>query len=82
MAGRAFGAWPGGIAPGAEIVSARIPSDDADPPGDPQANSEVGGALGFKAIHQELINRGVRVMNNSWGGLTWANPAVTTLIAE
>ena len=68
MAGTPFGAWPGGIAPGAQIISARIiadkePTDD----GSGQGN-EVDGALGLKAIHQDLINRGARIMNNSWGG--------------
>ncbi|MGO4221846.1 S8 family serine peptidase [Lysobacter sp. TAF61] len=82
MAGSAFGAWPGGIAPGAEIVSARIledkePADDGSGQG-----SQIDGALGLKAIHQDLINRGVRVMNNSWGGVYWTNPAATTQIAD
>lgn len=79
MAGRSFGAWPGGIAPAAEIVSARI-LNDTDPPDD--GDEQVSGAIGLKAIHQELINRGVRVMNNSWGGLAWTNPAVTAVIAD
>ncbi|UNK49512.1 S8 family serine peptidase [Lysobacter sp. S4-A87] len=79
MAGRSFGAWPGGIAPGAEIVSARI-LNDTDPPDG--GDEQVTGELGLRAIHQELINRGVRVMNNSWGGLTWTNPAVTNVVAD
>ncbi|MFC3552245.1 S8 family serine peptidase [Lysobacter cavernae] len=82
MAGSAFGAWPGGIAPGAEIVSARI-LDDKDPPDDGTGQgNEVSGALGLKPIHQALINNGVRVMNNSWGGLYWTNPAATAPIAD
>ncbi|HEY5803420.1 MAG TPA: S8 family serine peptidase [Lysobacter sp.] len=82
MAGTAFGAWPGGIAPGAQIVSARIISDE--PPKDDGSGSgnEVNGAIGLKAVHQELINRGVRVMNNSWGGLYWTNPVATAAIAD
>jgi autotransporter-associated beta strand protein len=82
MAGTPFGAWPGGIAPGAQIVSARIISDQ--PPKDDGSGSgnEVSGALGLKGIHQDLINRGVRVMNNSWGGLYWTNPAATAAIAD
>ncbi len=76
-AGTAVGAWPGGIAPGAQIVSARIigdtrPTDD----GSGQGN-EVDGALGFAPIHDDLIRAGVRIMNNSWGGLYW-NKATTT----
>ncbi|MFC5594967.1 S8 family serine peptidase [Lysobacter niastensis] len=82
MAGTPFGAWPGGIAPGAQIVSARIiadkePTDD----GSGQGN-EVDGALGLKSIHQDLINRGARIMNNSWGGLYWTNSAATAPIAD
>ncbi|KAF1708526.1 autotransporter domain-containing protein [Pseudoxanthomonas kalamensis DSM 18571] len=80
-AGSAFGQWPGGIAPGAEIVSARIISDD--PPEDDGSGegNEVDGALGLAPIHQDLIDRGVRIMNNSWGGLYWTNPAATAPIA-
>ncbi|MCW5581823.1 MAG: S8 family serine peptidase [Luteimonas sp.] len=80
-AGKPFGQWPGGIAPGAGIVSARIISDK--PPvddGSGQGN-EVNGALGLATVHRDLINRGVRIMNNSWGGLYWTNPAATAPIA-
>ncbi|WP_233264258.1 S8 family serine peptidase [Lysobacter panacisoli] len=81
-AGTPFGAWPGGIAPGAQIVSARILYDkDPEDDGSGQGNS-VDGALGMAPIHQDLINRGVRVMNNSWGGLYWTNPAATAPIAS
>lgn len=81
-AGTPFGTWPGGIAPGAEIVSARILYDkDPEDDGSGQGN-EVDGAIGIKPIHQDLINRGVRVMNNSWGGLYWTNPAATAPIAD
>ena len=82
MAGTPFGAWPGGIAPGAQIISARIindkpPTDD----GSGQGN-EVHGALGLKSIHQDLINRGARIMNNSWGGLYWTDLGATAPIAD
>src|SRR5690606_6462566 len=68
IAGQAFGRWPGGLAPGAEIVSARIISDT--PPEDDGSGegNEVDGALGLAPIHQDLIDRDVRIMNNSWGG--------------
>jgi len=82
MAGTPFGAWPGGIAPGAQIVSARIISDK--PPTDDGSGqgNEVHGALGLKSIHQDLINRGVRIMNNSWGGLYWTDLNATAPIAD
>lgn len=82
MAGTPFGSWPGGIAPGALIISARIISDK--PPADDGSGqgNEVSGALGLKAVHQDLIDRGARIMNNSWGGLFWTNPAATAPIAD
>jgi autotransporter-associated beta strand protein len=82
MAGKPFGNWPGGIAPGASIISARIISDK--PPADDGSGqgNEVNGALGLAPIHQDLINRGAKIMNNSWGGLYWTNPAATAPIAD
>lgn len=81
-AGKAVGAWPGGIAPGAEIVSARIIADKA-PVDDGSGNgNEVSGALGLAPIHQDLIAQGVKIMNNSWGGLYWTNPSATAAIAQ
>lgn len=82
MAGQPFGSWPGGIAPDASIVSARIISDE--PPEDDGSGqgNEVDGALGLEPIHQDLIDRGMRIMNNSWGGLYWTNPGVTAEIAD
>lgn len=81
-AGRPFGTWPGGIAPGAEIVSARIISDK--PPKDDGSGqgNEVSGPLGLAGIHRDLISHGVRIMNNSWGGLYWTNPNATVGIAS
>ncbi|HEY4530457.1 MAG TPA: S8 family serine peptidase [Luteimonas sp.] len=80
-AGEAFGSWPGGIAPGAEIVSARIISDE--PPEDDGSGegNEVDGPLGLAGIHDDLIDYDVRIMNNSWGGLYWTNPEATAAIA-
>lgn len=82
IAGQPFGQWPGGIAPEAEIVSARIISDE--PPEDDGSGegNEVDGALGLAPIHRDLIDRGARIMNNSWGGLYWTNPAATAPIAD
>ncbi len=82
IAGKPFGEWPGGIAPGAQIVSARIISDE--PPADDGSGqgNEVSGAIGLKGIHQDLIARGVKIMNNSWGGLYWTNLSATAPIAD
>lgn len=81
MAGLPWGSWPGGVATGSNIVSARIindtrPTDD----GSGQGN-EVSGALGLEPIHNDLIARGVKIMNNSWGGLYWTNLNATAPIA-
>jgi len=81
MAGTAFGQWPGGIAPGAEILSARIISDNPPEDDGSGAGNEVNGALGLAPIHQDLSQRGMRIMNNSWGGLYWNNPNATNAIA-
>jgi len=81
IAGTAFGQWPGGIAPGAEILSARI-INDAPPEDDGSGRgNEVSGALGLAPIHNDLSARGMRIMNNSWGGLYWNNPNATNPIA-
>ncbi|MBB4129322.1 autotransporter serine protease [Xanthomonas sp. 3075] len=81
-AGRAVGQWPGGIASGAGLVSARIISDE--PPDDDGSGNgnEIDGPLGLAAVHADLIGAGVRIMNNSWGGLYWTNPTVTDQIAQ
>lgn len=85
IAGKPFGQWPGGIAPDARLVSARIindkpPKDDGSgqgnevPPGDstPQFLAQV---------NADLINAGVRITNNSWGGLYWKFDSVTEAFA-
>ncbi|MCL1633865.1 S8 family serine peptidase [Luteimonas sp. SX5] len=86
IAGKAVGAWPGGMAPGAQIVSARIindnpPPDDGSgmgnevPPGDDTPNF-----LGM--VNADLIDAGVRVTNNSWGGLYWNSSVVTDAFVQ
>jgi autotransporter-associated beta strand protein len=71
-AGRPFGQWPGGIAPDATLVSARIindtpPKDD----GSGQGNKVMPSDADFfgQYLLPDLITQGVQVMNNSWGGL-------------
>lgn len=77
IAGTPVGAWPGGIAPGASIVSARIladtrPSDDGSGMG-----NEATSNGGLDIVSRDLMNAGVRIMNNSWGGLYWTGDNVT-----
>ncbi|RRU67642.1 autotransporter serine protease [Stenotrophomonas maltophilia] len=80
-AGAAVGSWPGGIAPGAQIVSARIISDK--PPADDGSGkgNAFSGPLGVAQVHQDLINYNVKVMNNSWGGLYWTDLPTTAQVA-
>lgn len=80
-AGTPFGLWPGGVAQAAQLVSARIINDVA-PDDDGSGNgNQVNGALGLQGIHDDLVRAGVRIMNNSWGGLYWTDANATAAIA-
>lgn len=80
-AGAAWGDFPGGIAPGADLVSARMIDDNAPDDNGSTAPSQVttSDAQFFGQVNQQLIGAGVNVMNNSWGGITWdaSDTAVT-----
>jgi autotransporter-associated beta strand protein len=85
-AGKAFGKWPGGIAQGATLVSSRIISDK--PPVDDGSGegNEIGAGQGYGAyfatLNGELADAGARIINNSWGGLYWLDPVLTTELAD
>lgn len=81
-AGAALGDWPGGVAPGATILSARIINDERPTDDGSGQGNEVTGAIGIKSINQDLADRGMRIMNNSWGGLYWTRPSATAAIAD
>jgi len=72
-AGTPFANFPGGIAPGADLVSARIIDDNApdDNGSTPPSTVTAADAQFFQSVNQQLTSSGVRVMNNSWGGITW-----------
>ncbi len=72
-AGAPFAQFPGGIAPGADLVSDRIIDDNAPDDNGSTPPSTVTGqdAQFFGQVNQHLISSGVKVMNNSWGGITW-----------
>jgi len=72
-AGTSFAKFPGGIAPGANLVSARIISDSAPDDNGSTAPSTVtaSDATFFQQVNSDLASAGVKVMNNSWGGITW-----------
>lgn len=69
--GNPFGELPGGIAQGADFVSARIISDaPPDDDGSGRGNEVTDGS--WLAIpHEDLMRSGARISNNSWGGLYW-----------
>ncbi len=79
-AGTAFGALPGGMAPAAKLVSARLiddvaPKDDGSGQGNHASNADPLGA-----INADFMARGVKIVNNSWGGVYWsATDTATTL---
>nr|WP_243039684.1 autotransporter domain-containing protein [Dyella sedimenti] len=80
-AGKAYGSFPGGVAPGANLVSARIISDKApsDNGSTPPSMVTADDAYIFRFINADLIDAGVKVMNNSWGGIAWdASDTATT----
>ncbi len=81
-AGAPTGRWPGGIAPGATLLSARIINDKAPTDDGSGQGNEVDGALGLAPIHDDLIRAGMRIMNNSWGGLYWTKATATAPIAD
>jgi len=72
-AGTSFAQFPGGIAPGANLVSARIIADKApdDNGSTPPTQVTSSDATPLGQVNADLISAGVKVMNNSWGGITW-----------
>ncbi|WP_266170205.1 S8 family serine peptidase [Dyella subtropica] len=77
-AGQSFAQFPGGIAPGANLISARIISDTAPKDDGSGQGNQVTTADPLGAINDDLIANGVKVMNNSWGGLYWSATATAT----
>lgn len=85
-AGKAIGSWGGGVAQSAGIVASRI-INDAPPVDDGSgAGNEILAGQGygdfFKAINAELADAGAKIINNSWGGLYWNDPALTAELAD
>lgn len=79
-AGTSFGQFAGGIAPGATLVSARIiadnaPSDNGSTPPTPVSPSD---AISLQQVNNDLMSSGVKVMNNSWGGISWNSTDTAT----
>lgn len=73
-AGASVDEFPGGIAPGADLVSARIIADkEPDDDGSGQGNAVGASDADFfgQYLNPDLIADGVRIQNNSWGGIYW-----------
>ena len=79
------GNWGGGIAQEATVLSSRIigdarPEDDGSGAGNEITAGDGYGEY-FQGINSELAGAGARIINNSWGGLYWKDPALTTELA-
>ena len=79
------GSWGGGIAQNATVVSSRIISD-APPVDDGSGEGNeitAGQGLGgdFVFLHKQLADVGAKIINNSWGGLYWNDPALSIELA-
>jgi autotransporter-associated beta strand protein len=73
-AGAPVGQFPGGIAPGARLVSARIISDrEPTDDGSGRGNAVDASDADFfgQYLNPQLLQDGVRIQNNSWGGIYW-----------
>lgn len=72
-AGASFGQFAGGIAPGTNLVGARIIDDNApdDNGSSPPSQVTTADAQFLQSVTGQMISSNVQVMNNSWGGITW-----------
>ncbi|MFS8136882.1 MAG: S8 family serine peptidase [Thermomonas sp.] len=80
------GVWGGGVAQDASIASSRFindarPADDGSGGGNEIFAGQGYGGY-FQALDTELANAGAKIINNSWGGLYWNDPALTTELAN
>ncbi len=74
--------WQGGVAQGATVISSRIindapPVDDGTGQGGNPIGANQGYGAYFQARNTELANAGAKIINNSWGGLYWNDPALS-----
>lgn len=74
-AGTSFAQFAGGIAPGADLVSARIIDDNAPDDNGSTAPSQVttSDAQFMQQVNDQMISSGAQIENNSWGGITWSS---------
>ena len=80
------GLWGGGVAQDASIASSRFISDARPVDDGSGAGNEIFAGEGygeyFQQLDAELANAGARIINNSWGGLYWNDPALTVELAN
>ena len=86
FSGGQTGVWPGGVAQSSNIVSWRFIRDERpDDDGTDQGGNEIMAGEGygdfFRALNSDLANAGARIINNSWGGLYWDDPALSVELA-
>ncbi len=75
--------WQGGVAQGATIISSRFindtpPVDDGTGQGGNPILAGKGYGAYFQALNAQLNSAGAKIINNSWAGLYWSDPALTT----
>ena len=78
--------WGGGVAQDASVVSSRIIADARPPDDGSGEGNEIMAGEGygefFQSINAELAGAGARIINNSWGGLYWNDPALSIELAN
>src|SRR5690606_756117 len=80
-AGASFAFWPGGVAPAASIVSARLIPDAVDGAGGPVYGIDRITA-DLAAVNRDMMAAGASVLNNAWGGPQGHGDAITAGLVD
>jgi len=79
------GVWGGGVAQDASIASSRFISDTRPTDDGSGGGNEIFAGEGygdyFQQLNAQLAGGGAKIINNSWGGLYWNDPLLTTELA-
>lgn len=81
ISGAVTGEWPGGVAPGSSIVSARVASDVEDQYGQHALGAGIGPS-GMAGVNRALADAGARIIVNGWRIPDWQDQATTEQWAE
>lgn len=76
--GTASGLFGGGVAPSANIVTARIIADKAPTDDGSGQGNKVTSADPLGKVNSDMIGAGATIINNSWEGLYWDASSTTT----